>query len=407
MIVVTSIVDAYRKAFSGLPRLIWILAFGGLINRAGTMVLPFLALYLTRDLGLGVERAGILVATYGLGSVVGANLGGRLSDRIGAIRTQLLSLILSGAGFLALTQVTVFEPLAVSIFLVSVVSEAYRPAMMAAVALEAPVEVQARSFGLIRLAINLGMSAGPAVGGLLATISYSWLFVVDGLTCWASAAVLLLILGRRRMRPEPGITRGATSPWRDVPYVALLGVVFVLAIAFFQLWVTYPIYLGEAYGFSESAIGLLMGFNAALIVVFEMILMHRVEGYNPMKVAGIGAAITCGGMAVVPLGSAVWLAVASMATISFGQMLTFPIISAVVARRAGRASAGRYMGAYTMTFGSAFIFAPLLGTMVYGRLGPVWVWVGVGAVGLFTMVAHFRLGPFFSGGREESGTDTV
>lgn len=406
MIVVSSVVDAYRRAFAGLPRLIWILAFGGLINRVGTMVLPFLALYLTRDLGFTVEHAGILVGTYGFGSVVGANLGGRLSDRIGPIRTQLVSLGLSGAGFLVLTRVESFGPLAAMIFVVSVVAEAYRPAMMAAVALNAPVEVQARSFALVRLAINLGMSAGPAIGGLLATISYDWLFVVDGLTCWASAAVLLLILGRRRTRAEPVVATSVRSPWKDPPFVALMGVVFLLALAFFQLWVTYPIYLGDAYGFTESSIGLLMGFNAALIVAFEMVLMHRIEGFDAMRVAGIGAAMACGGMAMLALGSAVWLAVVSMATISFGEMLTFPIVNAVVARRAGRSSAGRYMGAYTMTFGSAFIGAPLLGTLVYGRLGPVWLWCGVGAVGLAVMAAHFGLAPMFSGGNDRTGPET-
>lgn len=402
MTVVRSIVDAYRRAFSGLPRMIWILALGGLVNRAGTMVLPFLALYLTRDLGFGVERAGILIATYGLGSVVGSHVGGVAADRLGAIRSQLLSLLLSGVGFLALSQIRAYGVLLVLIFVVSVVAEAYRPAMMTAVALAAPAEVQARSFALLRLAINLGMSVGPALGGILATFSYAWLFVVDALTCWASAAVLLAILGPAHLRAEEAEPGPSASPWRDLPFLALLGAVFVLAIAFLQMWVTYPIYLGDFYRFNETTIGLVMGFNAALIVLFEMVLMHRVEGLDPMKVAGIGAAVACAGMALLPLGTTAWLAFASMAVVAIGEMLSFPVVNAVVARRASRSSAGRYMGAYTMTFGSAFIVAPLVGTWVYENLGPGVLWYGIGVLGLVLLAVYYGLAPAFRPARERT-----
>ncbi|MBL8114393.1 MAG: MFS transporter, partial [Acidobacteria bacterium] len=48
-----------------LHRDVWVLFAATLVNRMGTMVLPFLALYVTRDLGLSEDRAGLTLLVYG------------------------------------------------------------------------------------------------------------------------------------------------------------------------------------------------------------------------------------------------------------------------------------------------------------------------------------------------------
>ncbi|MCD4749495.1 MAG: MFS transporter [Thermoanaerobaculales bacterium] len=391
------IVFAYREAFSGLPRLVWVLAGGALVNRAGTMVLPFLTLYLTRDVGFTIERAGTVVAVFGLGSMVGSLIGGRLSDRFGAIRIQLGSLALSGAGFLVLSQLRSYAVLLLGIFVVSVVSEAFRPALMAAVALAAPTEVRPRAFALIRLAVNLGMALGPAVGGLLASISYFWLFVVDGLTCWAAVIVLLTVLSPETLRPEPVEEDSGplTSPWRDGPFLALLVLVFFLAMCFLQVWITFPIFLREAYGMQERSVGLLMGFNAVLIVLFEMVLLRAVEGYDQLKIAGIGAVLIGLGLGLLPLGNSVLFAVASTCVWTFGEMLNLPMTNAIVAGRAGRKSAGQYMGAYTLAFATAFVVSPLLGSVIYERMGRSALWYSIAVCGGVLGVGYLFLASRF------------
>ncbi|RLE21314.1 MAG: MFS transporter [Acidobacteria bacterium] len=383
-----TIIATYREAFSGLPRLVWILAGGALVNRAGTMVLPFLSLYLTRDFGLSVERAGVVLAVFGLGAMVGAIVGGRLSDRYGAIRIQLVSLGLSGAGFLVLGQLRTFPTMVAGVFLVSVVSEAFRPAMMAAVALASPTDGRPRAFALIRLAVNLGMALGPAVAGILASISYRWLFVVDGVTCWAAGVVLFAAISPEALRPEMTQEKDepVVSPWKDGPFLVLLVLVFFMAMAFLQVWITYPIYLREVYGLNERGVGFLMAFNALLIVLFEMVLLHLIEQYDHLKVAGIGAVLICLGLGLLPLGTGIAFAIFLICVWSLGEMLNLPMVNAVVAARAGRRSAGRYMGAYTLSFATAFVVSPLLGTAIYQRLGPSVLWYGIGCSGLLLFV---------------------
>ncbi len=388
-----TIVATYREAFSGLPRLVWILAGGALVNRAGTMVLPFLSLYLTRDFGLSVEKAGIVLAVFGLGAMVGAVVGGRLSDRFGAIRIQLLSLALSGAGFILLGQLRTFPTMLAGVFVVSVVAEAFRPALMAAVALASPTDGRPRAFALVRLAVNLGMALGPAVAGVLASISYQWLFVVDGVTCWAAGVVLFAAISPEALRPEMSEENEepVLSPWKDGPFLVLLALVFFMAMAFLQVWITYPIYLREVYGLDERGVGFLMAFNALLIVFFEMVLLHLVEDYDHLKVAGIGALLLCLGLGLLPLGAGIVFAMVVTCVWTFGEMLNLPMINAVVAARAGRRSAGRYMGAYTLSFATAFVVSPLIGSVVYQRLGPSALWYGIGCCGVLLFAGFSML----------------
>jgi predicted MFS family arabinose efflux permease len=65
-----------------LPREIWILFAATLVNRCGTMVLPFLVLYLTRVLAISVSHAALALTVYGIAALLTMPLTGRLEQRI-------------------------------------------------------------------------------------------------------------------------------------------------------------------------------------------------------------------------------------------------------------------------------------------------------------------------------------
>ena len=87
------IISIYVDSFAGLNRSVWLLSFIMFINRAGAMVLPFMSLYLTKSLNFSLTEAGYVMAAYGVGSILGAYLGGQLTDRFGFYHVQLYSLI--------------------------------------------------------------------------------------------------------------------------------------------------------------------------------------------------------------------------------------------------------------------------------------------------------------------------
>ena len=178
------------RGVAGLPREVWALAATTFVNRVGTMVIPFLVLYLTGSLGFSTAFAGAVVGIFGATSIVAAPISGRLADRYGATRVMTVSLVLSAAVLAFYPLVRGVAPIVAATVLFAAVSEAYRPASLSAVSLAAGPEQRKAAFALNRLAINLGMSVGPALGGFLAAWSYNALFWVDGASSLAAAAVL-------------------------------------------------------------------------------------------------------------------------------------------------------------------------------------------------------------------------
>jgi predicted MFS family arabinose efflux permease len=190
---VHKLVGTYRQAYSGLPREAWFLFAVNLVNSAGTMVIFFLTLYLTRRLGFTAVEAGRALSLYGVGALFGSYGGGWLSDRLGSTAVQKLSLVLSGSFLIILGQLRASAALFPAIFLFAVSNAALFPANIASMSRVCPAELRVKGFALNRLAGNLGVTIGPAVGGLLALRDYRLLFWADGATCLAAAALFILI----------------------------------------------------------------------------------------------------------------------------------------------------------------------------------------------------------------------
>ncbi len=98
----------YFKTFDGLSREVWWLALITFINRAGTMVIPFLTLYLTEDLSFSVSQVAWIMSCFGLGSVVGTWIGGKLTDTVGYYKVMVISLLSTGIVFISLQFLTTF-----------------------------------------------------------------------------------------------------------------------------------------------------------------------------------------------------------------------------------------------------------------------------------------------------------
>jgi MFS family permease len=388
-----TIANTYREAFAGLSRPVWLLSFATLINRAGTMVLPFLALYLTQERGFTTVQAGQALAVYGLGGVAASYIGGWLCDRIDPHLVMKVSLVLTGVGFLTLGHIQGRLAIFLVILAISFVGEIFRPANMAALAAASDPGERARSFALMRLAVNLGMTLGPTIGGFLAFYDYGWLFVGDGVTCILAAGVLQLafpgtVKPAASMAPVAGAAP-ARSPWRDGPMMLVFGLMFLLNLVTFQLTSTFVLALRDLYGFSEARIGLTMAVNTIVIVLFEMVLVHSLSRRDPLKVSGLGAFFFCAGLGLLPFGSGTAYVIFTVLVWTVGEMLVFPIVSSAVADRAPEESRGSYMGMLNLSFAAAFVAGPLLGTWVYENLGPQTLWYACGALG-FLLWAGFH-----------------
>src|SRR5688572_19551043 len=146
-----SSVQLYKNAYSGLSKPMWWLALVTLINRSGTMVIPFLTVYL-KSKGYSLEEAGFVMAAFGTGAMLGGFLGGILTDRFGHFYVQFFSLFLNGILFFVLGQMQSLWSFILCIFILSSLGEAFRPANSAAIAAYSNDANRIRCYSLNRLA---------------------------------------------------------------------------------------------------------------------------------------------------------------------------------------------------------------------------------------------------------------
>jgi predicted MFS family arabinose efflux permease len=380
-----AIIRLYREAYAGLPKDAWLLSLVEFINRSGTMVFFFMTLYLTRKLGFSTPQAGQVMSAYGLGALVGAYLGGKLTDRVGAYTVQKASLMLGGTTLIAVGQVKSFGLIIGLMFALAVFSETLHPANATAMSQVCPPEVRTRGFALNRLATNLGVTIGPVVGGFLALIDYVYLFWVDGLT-YLIAGVLFWILFKTSRPPQKEADAAAASssprsPWRDVYFLKIIGLVFLLGLIFVQIFTTFPLYFKEFYGFPENRIGFLLAVNTIMIVLFEMILLNALRRRPSIQLVAIGSLLFGGGLALIPLGRGFPFAAFTVMVWTAGEMLFMPAVTTEIADHSDDASRGNYMGVFSLAFALAITLGPSIGTFIYDRLGADILWLVCGLAG--------------------------
>lgn len=394
---IRAVSERYLAAYRGLPREVWMLAAVLFVNRSGTMVLPFLTLYLTRQLTLSDATAGQMISVYGLGSVAGSYLGGRLSEHLGAFRVQTVCMFLAVPLFLLIPHCRTLTQTAIALAMLAVIHEAVRPANATAIARVTTHDNRTRAFGLQRLAANLGFSFGPAIGGYVAEFSFHLLFVLDALTTLL-AAVLLLSFFRMRKQESPNgsttIAQVGVTPIKDRRFVMFLLLYLATLIVFMQLLVTYPLYLRDHFGFDKPKIGLMFAVNTSIIVLFEMLLVDYTRHWPLLRLVGWGSFLCCAGFGMLPFGDSGLWCVLAMIVATVGEMLSFPGAAAYVSRLSPPGYEGRYMGWYSMMLSLAWVIAPLLGATVYNiNREALWIAglvVGVAVLGGFRLLENSK-----------------
>jgi MFS family permease len=386
------------KSLRGLPSGLWVLAGAMLVNRAGTMILPFLVVYATRDRGFTAEQAGLLVTVFGLGAVTAAPIAGRLADRLSPLAIMQASLVLTGGAAIALPAAHSFAALACGIFLWSVLSESYRAPSLAIVGELTSPEQRKPAFALVRLAVNLGLSIGPVAGGLLAERSFFALFVVDGLTSLL-AGIVLIVLARRMGLPaksahlsEPGVTP-VRAALRDPRYVFFVASMIPVLCVFFQSFGGMALYVVRDLGVSTSMFGLVLAINTVLIVMLDVPVNAATARWPHGRALFLGCALVGAGFGALALARTVAAISATVVVWTFGEIFTFASLNALATELAPPARRGEYMGLYQVAFSAAFLIGPGAGVLVLERLGSAALWGGCFAAALLSGALLARVDP--------------
>jgi MFS family permease len=388
----------------------WVLFWGTLVNRAASFVGVFLALHLTQDLGMSKATAGWIVGCWGVGSLIASPIAGVLTDRVGRRTTMLAGLALGGLAVLGIAFAADVRLLFALSFLGGATQQLYYPASNAAISDLVPPEDRPRAYGLIYWAVNLGLTIGFAVGGIVPERYLPLLFVADAGTSFACAALIAWRVPETRpplTHHEPAL-RGLAKVATDVPFMVFAALHLLALVVFLQFEVALPLDM-KAHGQGSRAFAWLMAFNCAGVVALQPWLAPRLRrfdashllaissvlfgvgyGVNALvpaiaqSLAGFGLDAHAWGLALYLAGSVFW---------TVGEVVGFPVASTLVADFAPVALRGRYQGAFSMIWGMGLSLSPVAGGQVIEYLGAPTLWTFCLAVGLLVGAGHVVAAP--------------
>ena len=388
----------YKNAYGGLSSGTWLLSIVMLVNRMGTMVIPFMTIYLTQQFGVSIAKAGFVMSIFGLGAITGALIGGRIVDRIGYYYVQFGALIGGGIMFIVLGQMHSYASICVTTFILATVNESFRPANTVAIAHYSKKQNRTRSYSLNRLSINLGWAIGGALGGILASYNYSLLFWVDGISNLAAAFLLYITLSPKRnlstekMRKEKNVI--ITSAYKDHAYIVFIILTFFFAFCFFQMFITIPVFFKEKFHLSVFFIGLLMAVNGIIICFFEMITVFKLEGKRPpLHYISIGMLLVGVSFLLLNIPSVNYSLIAfiAMVFITFGEIFAAPFMNAWWINRANHNNRGQYAALYTVAWALAQTVGPFAGSLIAEYYNFKVLWFILGGICFLLSIFYRRI----------------
>ncbi|MGD1995135.1 MAG: MFS transporter [Anaerolineae bacterium] len=392
--------ERVRRIYTEYPRQFWILILGVFIDRlGGALLFPFLTLYVTRTFDVGMTRVGVLFGLFSIANMMGNVFGGALTDRLGRKGMLIFGLVFSALSSVALGLVGTFELFLGVVLLVGLLANAGGPAGQAMLADLLPEEKRAQGFGILRVVVNLAVTFGPMIGGLLAARSYLYLFVSDAVTSLITAGVVLVAMRETKPAAREGEAEqtimqtfaGYRDILQDVTFVLFIGACMLMVLVYMQMNTTLAVYLRDVHGISERRFGYILSLNAAMVVLFQFPITRRLGNIPPLILMAAGTLLYALGFGMYGVVSSYALFLIAMAVITIGEMMTAPTSQSLAAKFAPEDMRGRYMAAYGFSWVVPTVVGPPLAGLIMDNLDPRWLWYAVGLVGLLAAGAFALL----------------
>ena len=389
-----------RNLYLEYPRTFWILMVITFIDRVGgAMLYPFFALYLTKKFDIGMTQVGVLFAAFSFSSFVGSMFGGALTDRFGRKGIIIFGLIASSLSTLLMGLVNTFTAFFFVALFVGILAETSGPARQAMIADILPEEKRAEGFGIFRVAFNLSVVIGPAIGGLLAARSYLALFIADAVISLITAALVFRLIPETKPEASPdepqesmaGSFRGYLRVLQDTAFMLFLGASVLMVLTYMNMNTTLGVFLRDMYNVPESGYGGLLSINAAMVVLLQFPITRRIENQKPLLMMAAGTLLYAIGFAMYGFVRVYSMFVLAMIIITIGEMIVAPMGQALVAKFSPEDMRGRYMAIHGFSWIIPFAFGPVLAGFVLDTYDPRLLWYFAGGIGLLAVLGFLTL----------------
>jgi len=365
----------------------------------GSLLFPFFALYITSKFDVGMTQAGVLFAAFSASSFVGSTIGGALTDRFGRKGIIIFGLIASSFSTLAMGLIGTFQTFFFLALFVGILTDVAGPAQQAMIADILPEEKRADGYGILRVAFNLSVVIGPAIGGLLASHSYLLLFLTDAIVSLLTATLVFIFLPETKPLAHPdapketvaGSFAGYIQVFRNAAFMLFLGAMMLQVFTYMNMNTTLGVYLRNEHGTPESSYGLLLSINAAMVVLMQFPITRRITKYPPMLMMAFGTLLYVIGFSMYGFVASYSFFVVAMVIITIGEMIVSPVSQALVASFAPEEMRGRYMAVSGFAWGIPFAVGPYMAGLIMDGPKPYLLWYAAGFVGLLSTFAFLAL----------------
>jgi MFS family permease len=381
----------------------------------GALIWPFLSLYVTQKFNVGMTQVGVIFGIAAIASIFGSILGGALSDMLGRKVMVITGLIFSATASIALALIEDFSLIYPLAAVIGVFAAMGGPAQQAMLADILPEEQRTEGFGMWRVIANLAVAIGPAIGGLLAGVSYLLLFAGDAITSLITATILFIFMPETRpvklKAPSPEVVdggeqqepeeeerdglgktlRGYTSVLGDGIFLSFMLIVMLMELVYMQMNSTLAVYLRDVHGIPPQGFGIILSMNATMVVLFQFWISRKVKVYPPLLVLATGAVFYAVGFGMYGVVGSFLFFMLAMVVITIGEMFIAPVSQSIVAKLAPEDMRGRYMAAFSFAFISPSGVAVWLAGLIMDNFDPRWVWYlafiigGIVAFGYLTL----------------------
>ena len=375
------------------------MAVGLLISSAGaSMIWPFLMIYVSEKLKLSLSAASTLLAINAAAGLISSFAAGSVADKLGRKPVMVISLAVNGIGYLMMSQVHSYLGFALLMLLMGASNPLYQVGADAMLADMVGPEKRTTAYAIIRMVNNAGIAIGPAVGGFLASRSYTYAFL-GAATGMLTYSLLLFFRARETLNrsyqpksiPQVESLGGYGRVFHDRAYVFFALTVGVGLIAPSMLWSLLAVYTKYNYGLPESLYGWLPTTNALMCVFVQIMVTRFARRFRPLSVMTVGMLLYALGVGSVALMGNFWGFWASMVLMTFGELTLIPTVSKYIADLAPADMRGRYMSFYWSAWGIARGSAPLIGGFLNDNIAPRSIWIGGLIIGLTSAAGLFLL----------------
>jgi len=389
-------------SFKGYDRRVWILFVGRMVGAAGfSVVMPFLAIYLHDKIGVPMSYVGLIFLASSATGAVGQVLGGEIADKFGRKNVMALAQGTRAMIFVIISVVIAtqmdFILIAVLIICSSLVGNIFEPASNAMIADVVGPGKRLEAYSLLRIGVNIGWALGPLVGGFLAAVSYSSLFLLTAVTSGTVALIMALAVeeSMRKGGPMEGFSfRDLGRIRSNKRFVFFCAMSFLLFIVVAQMSTTYSVFSNDVVGVSEIEIGYLYTINGALVVFLQLPMARYLTKFKMSSVIAAGAIVYAAGYFLVAFAQDFMFLAFCMFVITMGENITSPSSMNLVANMSPEKERGRYMGVFGLSTSFGYSLAPFIGGVLLDiTVGmPVLLWGIVASFGIASALGFLQMG---------------